>query len=141
MDKSLYFEDEKLISEADNKLITLTTHRVRMNTGSRIVSIMLSQVSSVEIHYITNIWYLIVAIVSALGGIFYSLSEEDPSGFIIGGIIAVVFYYIFIKTKKHTLSIGSSSNKINFQIKGVGHENIIRFVNDLEKAIAKQTLK
>lgn len=141
MDKSFYFENEKLVSEADNKLVTLTTHRVRMNTGNRIVSIMLSQVSSVEIHYLTNVWYLIIGGIIGLGGLLYTISEEDISGLVIGGIIAAIFYFLFIKTKKHALSIASSSNKIDLMLKGMKHSNILTFVNDLEQAIVNLTLK
>ncbi|NOQ26996.1 MAG: hypothetical protein GQ564_16670 [Bacteroidales bacterium] len=141
MDKSLYFNDEKLVSEADNKLVTLTSHRIRMNTGNKIVSIMLSQVSSIEIHYVTNILYLIIAAIGAVGGIILTISEGDVSGLIIGGVIAAIFYFAFVKTKKHTLSIESPSNKIEIMIKGMSHENILGFVNDVEQAIAKLTLK
>lgn len=141
MDKSLYFKDEKLISEADNKLITLTTHRIRFNTRFKIVSIMLNQVSSVEIHYVTNVWFLIFAGISSVGGVVYSISEEDPAGLILGGIIAIVFFAFYRLTRKHTLSIKSSSNTIDLLIKGMTHENILGFVNDLEEAIAKYTIK
>jgi hypothetical protein len=141
MDKTHYFKEEKLISEADNKLITLTTHRVRLNTGFKIVSIMLYQVSSVEIHYVTNFWYLIFAGISGIAGVAYYLSEAEATGLIVCGIVALLFLAIYRMTKKHTLSIKSSSNSIDISIKGMTHEHILGFVNDLEEAIAKYNVK
>jgi len=55
MDKKYIFEGETLITETEDNVITLTTHRVRYNSSSsssaHIISIMLEKISSIEIQY------------------------------------------------------------------------------------------
>ncbi len=55
MEHTELLENEQIITESTNNVVTLTTHRVRYNSSStgqaHIVSIMLEKVSSIEVHY------------------------------------------------------------------------------------------
>lgn len=72
MDKKYLFEGERLISESDDNVVTLTSHRLRYEASSKgsghVVSIALEKISSIEIHYKSWILILFLGILFAAAG-------------------------------------------------------------------------
>lgn len=117
-------ENEKLISESDNKQIRLTTHRLRYHDApsrnSNVISIMLDKISSIELKYESNIWLLIIGIITI------------P---VIIGIILLIIYFV---SKKHTVIITPDGGKpIIFEIKGMKRDYLEDFINKVEGASMK----
>lgn len=119
-------DNEKLIS--GNKQLKLTTHRLRYydssSKKSNFTSIMVDKISSIELTYQSNIWLLIIGIVTIGAGI---------------GIILIILFYT---TKKHVVSVtpdGGSS--VIFQIKGMKRDSIEDFIQKVENTSMKLKYK
>lgn len=118
-------ENEKLITESDNKQIRLTTHRVRYHEtptkDSNFTSIMLDKISSIELtYYKSSIWLLIIGILTL------------P---ILVGLILIV---IFFTSKKHIVSITpDGGNPIIFETKGMKRDFLESFIDKVEAASLK----
>ena len=142
MDKKNLFEGETLISESDDNVITLTSHRLRYNSSSagtgHIVSIMLEKISSIEVHYKSWILVLFFGILLAAGGLFMGAQNRGDimvAGLATGGI-CILLYFL---TRKHVITISSDGgSKINFQTKGMKRETLLDFINKIEAAKASR---
>ncbi len=140
MEQKDLFPKETIITESDDKVVTLTTHRIRYNSSSYgradIVSIMLEKISSIEAKYTSLIIVLIIGIAIALIGIAMGLSNNSNShagkGILINGGIFILVYH---GTRKHPVTITSDGGtKITFETKGMKRETILDFINKVEKA-------
>jgi hypothetical protein len=142
METKHLFEGEEIITQSDDKTVTLTTHRLRYNSSSydkaHIISIMLEKISSIEIHYKSWILFLLAGIIIIAGGLLAGANNqgEAMSAGIFVGLILVVIYYF---TRRHVVTIASDGGaNINFQTKGMKRETIIDFINKIEKAKNKK---
>ena len=117
-------ENEKLITESDGRQIMLTTHRIRYHetasANSNFISIMLDKISSIELTFHSNIWLLIIGIITA------------P---ILIGIILIV---IFFKTRQHIIKITPDGGQsITFQTRGMSRDKVEEFISKVENASMK----
>ena len=117
-------ENEKLILESDNRQIMLTSHRLRYHEStsknSNFISLMLDKISSIELTYQSNIWLLIIGIIT------------------IPLIIGIVFIIQFFTTKRHVVSIIPDGGKpIVFETKGMKRDYLEDFINKVEDASFK----
>lgn len=129
----------EVVTSNDNKII-LTNHRIQMNDSmwgqSFFISIFLEDISSIETKYKSYIFFLILAGISVLGGIFGVVSgnEEAFLSLIFGGIFFAAWWF----TRKHVISISSNGgSSLNFIVQGMGNEQINDFVYKV--SLAKQT--
>ncbi len=117
-------ENEQIITESDNKRIVLTSHRIRYNESgyqnANMTSIMLKQVSSIEITYESKLIYLIIGVITL------------P---IIVGLLFLLLYYF---SRKHVVVISSTGGAaIHFETKGMKREALNDFIDNVEEAINK----
>ncbi len=117
-------ENEKLITESGNRQVMLTTHRLRYHLttskNSDYCSIMLDKISSIEVKYQVNIWYLIFGIITL------------P---IVVGLILLFMYY---RSRVHVISVTSDGGiSIAFATKGMKRDDVDAFIFKLESAAMK----
>ncbi|KAB1064735.1 hypothetical protein [Salibacter halophilus] len=118
-------DNEKLITESNNKQIRLTTHRLRYHEtpkrNSNFTSIMLDKISSIELtYYKSNVWLLIIGIITI------------P---VLIGIVLIIIYY---KSKRHVVSITPDGGKpIIFETKGMKRNFLESFIDKVEAASMK----
>ena len=121
-------ENEKLITESDNKQLRLTTHRLRYHESasknSNFTSIMIDKISSIELTYQSNIWLLIIGVLTLI---------------ILVGVILIVLFFL---TKKHVISIIPDGGKpIILEVKGMKRDFLEDFNNKVEGASMKLKYK
>ena len=117
-------ENEVLITESGNKQIRLTSHRLRYHEGtsknSNYTSIMLDKLSSIELKYHSNIWLLIIGILT------------------LPILVGVVLIILFFTTKRHVVSITpDGGNAIVFETKGMKRDFLDEFIQNVESASIK----
>jgi hypothetical protein len=132
-----YFPGETLLIESDNKVLALTTHRVRYDAIGRgggwadrteLVSIMLEEVASCAI---TRTSYPILLLL-ALAGLVLALLADDMA--IIGVALAVLFAGGFFLSQRQVLLIASAGGKIQVNTAGMSLQSVREFVDEIEKA-------
>jgi hypothetical protein len=121
-------ENENLILESENRQLMLTTHRLRYHesasSNSNFTSIMLDKISSIELTYQTNIWLLIIGIIT------------------IPAVIGIILIILFFTTKKHIVSVSpDGGNPIIFETKGMKRDYLEDFIFKVEKASLALKLK
>lgn len=118
-------DNEKLITESEDKRLKLTSHRLRhyKNTSSKsdFTTIMLDKISSIELtYYKSSIWLLLVGILTI------------P---IVLGLILIIMYFF---SKKHVVSITpDGGTPIMFETKGMKREFLEDFIDKIESASLK----
>jgi hypothetical protein len=118
-------DNEELILESDNKQIRLTTHRLRYyetpKRDSNFNSIMLDKISSIELtYYKSSFLMLLLGIVT------------------IPILIGLVIIYLYIKSKKHVVSVTPDGGKpIIFETLGMKRDFLEDFIDKLESASMK----
>lgn len=145
MEANQFFEGEQLITQSDDKTLTLTNQRLRYNSSNysnaHIVSIMLNNISSIEIHYKSSVLMLIIGVLLVIGGVIMGASDQGEA-FVAGvglGCLFVLFYFL---TRKHVITISSDGgSKINFQTKGMKREILLDFINKIELAKSNMAQK
>ena len=130
-----YFADEKLLIEADNKVLVLTTHRLRYDSldgglavRKELVSILLEELVSCAI---TRISYPLLLLL-ALGGVMLALLMEGAA--IVGIALAVLFTGGFFASQRRVLLISSAGSKIQVNIAHMSLQSLREFVDEIEDA-------
>lgn len=138
MEKKDLFNGEEIITQSDSNIVTLTNLRIRYSDSelskAHIISILLEKISSIEIHYSSQILYLIIGVIAAgFGGFAMMNGTEDYGALIV--IVGLILIALYFSSKRHLITISSDGGgKINFQAKGMKKESILDFVNKVEKA-------
>lgn len=140
MQQNELFNDEKIITQSDGNLITLTNYRIRYTDKewrrAFIVSILLKNVSSIQIKFKSNLILLGLAIIVLSATIGIALGGASGDVLIYGFVAGLILIAIYFSTRKHYLTISSKGgDKINFYTKGMGQDKVIDFVNRVEKAM------
>jgi len=138
MEANQLLNGEQIITESDDKSITLTSFRIRRNVSgggqAHIVSIMLEKVSSIEVHYSSWIILLGLGILFGLAGLFAGANNKGDvmvPALLIGGVLVIAYFM----TRKHVVTVASDGGaKINFQTRGMKRDAIIEFINKIERA-------
>jgi hypothetical protein len=125
--------EERIVSESDNKEVILTTHRVRHTTNktgkAQVTSIMLDELDSCEIRSISSPFFLVVAALVFLGGLFIG-DDAIAYGFVIGLIFVGVYYF----TRTQVISLRSSSSVIDFKTAVMNLETAESFIDTVESS-------
>lgn len=131
MEKQEYLPGEELVTESENKLITLTNFRLRFYSSNRgsayIVSLMLNKISSIEVHY-KSLWFLLIpSIILIVGGLLAGAQNQGDI-MIAGLVIGLLLALIYILSRKHIVTVSSMGGaKINFRNKGNETRNANEF--------------
>lgn len=125
--------------ESGNGLIRLTNYKIRYVSKSfgraRIVSIMLNEVSAIEVYFRSFIPALIVGVLFLLAALLIAADSprsQSPLGLAVVGLVFIVYYFL---SRKHVVSIVARGKRsIDFESRGLNTEAIMRFVDKVEKA-------
>jgi hypothetical protein len=133
-----YFPDEKVLIESDNKVLTLTTHRLRYDAigkgggwadRTELVSIMHEELASCAI---TRTSYPVLLLL-ALAGLVLALVVDDSA--IIGFALAVLFAGGFFLSQRQVLLFTSSGGgKIQVNTASMSLQAVREFVDEVEQA-------
>lgn len=141
MEKQEYLPGEELVTESENKLITLTNFRLRYYSSNRgsayIVSLMLNKISSIEVHY-KSLWFLLIIGIVVIAGGLLAGAQNQGDMMIAGLVIGLVLILIYFLSRKHVVTVSSMGGaKINFETKGMKRETLMNFINKIEGEILK----
>lgn len=136
---------ESILTQSDNGHITLTTHRLRYNneafSKAKIISIMLENISSIEVDYKSWFLMLVLGVFVGIAGVGMSIvgaNEEAPDlqkdglGLFVVAAFCIVIYLF---SRRHVISIASKGGaRISFYTKKIGRGSVIEFIDKIEKA-------
>jgi hypothetical protein len=142
MEKKDLLDGEEIITQSDENIVTLTNFRIRYTdtqfNQAHIISIMLEKISSIEMHYASQIYYLLAGIIVSAFGIITTANHTNEYG-VFAIIIGLILVGMYFSSRRYLLTISSDGGgKINFQAKGMKKETILDFVNKVEKAADKK---
>ena len=130
--------EEKVLIEANDGILTLTTHRVRLDQRasgkSRLIGITLDAVASCGLVTRSLPLLLVVAGLIALFG-FVQLTQR--SGTDTGAVlllVAAAFVAAYFFTRSSVLAVASAGETISVAVKGMSRDAIVDFVETLERA-------
>lgn len=132
--------NEKIILRSDNNLITLTNYRIRLRDSSwgkaNIVSILLQNISSIEVKYKANIYYFVLSIIFFFSALILQISSNYQI-VVYAVILGLVALGLFFYTRKHFVLVSSKggNNTIAFETKSMSTDKIVEFVDEVEKQI------
>jgi hypothetical protein len=129
------FKNESVITRSENDEVILTTHRVRHKKSgtSSMITMMLDSVSSIRVRYESQPILILLGIGCLVGAGILS-TQTDGTYAVLLLILAIVFILLFLSSRRHVISIASSSASIDFQTKEMKREKVLDFVNNLEQA-------
>lgn len=125
---------ETIVTRSDSDAVVLTTHRIRYQDKDSLTSIMLDKVSGVEMRYTRKPLFLVMSLLSVTAGAYLLVETASTVAavFIVAGII---LFFLYIDSRKHIVSIASSSTRITFHTKSMGKEEVKRVITLLEAQI------
>jgi hypothetical protein len=126
--------NEQIITKSDSDVIKLTTHRIRYQDDQTLTSIMLDQVSGIDIQYTSKPLLIFIGLVFGASGIYFMINETDGTVGVLLFVAAAIALFMFLGSRKHVVAIGSSSSKIIFHTKGMNQKAVHDFVNKVEEA-------
>lgn len=132
---NLLFKDESILSRSADDTIILTTNRIRQRLeGGKIVnSVMLDNIDAVRSEFESRPWLIGLGIASFLAAaIFYAGNESSFS--VIGVIAGITFIIMYFSSRRHVITIRSSSTSIVFQTNDMSEEQVLEFLNRVEEA-------
>jgi len=138
------FSGEEILTQSNKSIVTLTTHRIRYNNSesgsAHIVSMLLENLSSIEVNYKSNPVVLALGVIIAVCGIIMSNNTHDTSIAIAGLAIGAVLILYYFRSRKHIISIASNGGaKIQFETGGMKRDAVIEFINKIETAKHKRS--
>ncbi|UII33912.1 hypothetical protein LVD17_08800 [Fulvivirga ulvae] len=129
-------KNESLLVKSESEVVVLTTHRIRYQDDKELISIMLKQVSGIEVKYTSHPILIILAIISGITGVV-SLGNLADHLSVLLLITAGVLIALFFSSRKHVITISSASSRLIFHTKGMGKQAVENFVDKVEAAIAE----
>ena len=133
-----YLPGEKIVWRTKGNELVLTTHRIRWQTTrwgkKHIVSIMLEEVKSCELHYDSHPTLVVLAVIAAVLGIFGAVMfDERWAIFIVGIGTSAVFFGLFQMTRRLVLIISAGDSAIVVDTGNWGAGIAIELVDKLEE--------
>lgn len=131
-------QGERMLLEANNKVFTLTTHRVRYAVAgrgqARVVSLMLEAVTTCELTHTTYPLVLAVAALFLVGGALISNNSSDSSPLIGGLLIAAVLVTVYFVTRRQVLRVASPSSHFDLLLTGMSLDNATAVIDSIQQA-------
>lgn len=129
------FAGEKIITESNDKSVTLTSHRIclerRSMSRSYNQNIMLEHVTSTEIFRTNFVYLLVIGCICFALGLHFGTQEMAEATMGAAGV-GLVFIAAYIYTKSNVIVIGSPSTKMQIYATGMKREMIVSFINKIE---------
>jgi hypothetical protein len=126
---------ERTVSESSDETVLLTTHRVRLDRGTReFVTITLHQVASCSIGTRSHPILLVLAAVVWLGAFQVAGERMGTIPFLIGGIAGALIVLLYVLSREQNIVIASAGESIRIKTRGMSREACVQFVDDLERA-------
>jgi hypothetical protein len=141
------FEGEQIVSSSDNGYVTLTTHRISMESKefgrSYYIAIFLEDISSIQMHYrsfMTALWIGIFAFTGSIYTFFMNTGNYDDQMFakvlLFAAIISVA---IWLFSKRRIVSIYPNGGKpMEFLANQMSHESIQSFLAQVQLTKAQR---
>lgn len=131
------FPNEKVITESDGRVLTLTTHRICLEekAGGRLnyQHIMLEHVTSTEVTGINYFYLLWLAGIFVAASLYLGMNDASEQS-VFSFAIAVFLVIVFFVTRQYTIIIGCASTKIKVNATNMSKETISDFLNKVELA-------
>jgi len=126
---------ERRVSESSDGTVVLTSHRVRLDQGSRrFVSIALEEVASCSIGTHSYPVLLILAAVVWLGSFQFAGERVGTIPFLIGGLVGALIALLYVLSREQVIVIASAAESIRIRTRGISRADCVQFVDDLERA-------
>jgi hypothetical protein len=129
------FTDEVIVSQLSDKTVTLTSHRIVKQDSYHNQSVMLEHVTSCENKYTTKEWMIwaarILFTLCIIAG--YYLGSRNPEFAVSLGGLSVILLIAYYFSRNNQIIIGSPSTKMFISVSGIKRENILHFINQIEK--------
>jgi len=127
-------DKEIIITSAEDDKIVLTSYRIRQQSaeGNDLVSIMLDNVSSIQVTYHAQPLWLVAAAIGLLATFWFSQGAMEI--WISTLLLSLIAVIIFIISRKHRVRIAASTASINFDTKGLNRNAVYTFVSQVEQA-------
>ena len=118
----------------------ITNYRVwhQDNFGGKMhfVSILLKNISSIEVHYQNKKLLLLLGIVFIIAGLMCGFGVGELGLSLIGTIPGIIFIVLYFLSRKHVITISSNGgSKIDIYTSGLSRDSIFKFVNSVETSI------
>lgn len=134
----LLSNESELVSSNEGKII-LTNQRIHMSDkewGNEYnITIFLEDISSIEMHYKSNMIFFMLGVVAGLF-CFYSYASGNDSG--AGGIsliATIVLFVLYWVSRKHIVSITSHGGKaLNFEAASLPEYEMQKFLAKVQEA-------
>ncbi len=146
MKPKILLENENIILELNrnDNVLVLTSERVRQsNKGwiyNDITSILLKEISSITVHYRSNIIFVILAVIAGLFT-FITITNNGNSDFIAYGLLSTILLIVlFFVTRKQSICIRAANGKIDYDIRGYSNDKLLELIDTIELAISKNNL-
>ena len=128
-------DKEEKIAELLKGQVTLTTHRVRyerkIGGDPCLTSIMLEDLCWCDMVYRSNFILILlgimVSIISVVVGFIYSYAFT-------GILLGLIFIVAYFSGRGSILALASAAGKMKFEVKGVGFQDIVDFIDQVEDA-------
>jgi hypothetical protein len=125
---------ERQVSESSDGSIVLTSHRVRLDQGSELVSICLEQVASCTIGTRSHPILLVIAAVVWLGSFQFAGERVTTLAFLIGTVVGALIVGVFVMSRAQVIVIASPGESIRIRTRGMTRAACVQFIDDLERA-------
>ncbi len=134
MKQNYLLEHEKIITTSGNGNAILTNLRIQYSDKkwgkAYTLSMLLKNISTVEVNYKSNRLLLIIA------GLIFLVGLITGEQLFISTTIAVLLTLFFLVTRRHYITIASNGGaKMNLLVKGMKSKNVLHFLNQIEQAV------
>ncbi|WP_162054750.1 PH domain-containing protein [Pontibacter pamirensis] len=138
MEQEQLFENEQIITQSSEGVVTLTTHRIRYATSgwghAQITSMMLESISSIQSHFKSVPLLIILGATAFIAGIFLGANNEGGgavASFAVGAMLIILYF----ASRKHVVTVSSKGGAaFSFLAKGMDQYEITRFIDQVEEA-------
>jgi len=135
---NLLSNETVLVRSNDDKII-LTNLRIHLTSRkfgrSYQITVFLEDISSIENVYKSNIYYLILAVLSFFLGIVNSTNRDNVPGIYGGFILGGIFLSLWLSTRGHQVSFCSKGGSaLNFFVDQMDDQQVEDFIHKVEEA-------
>ncbi len=129
---------ERILFESEANRLTLSSHRVRLDTGkggnARLVSIMLEELCSCEITRSHYPGLLLLALFFVVAGYACKSQYREDDFLYIGITVAVVMVIFYLASRNQVLSLESAGGSIKVSTSSMNFDEARDFIDRVEAA-------
>ncbi|MDI9363416.1 MAG: hypothetical protein QM541_00595 [Flavobacterium sp.] len=132
------FADESIVTESNDKSVTLTSHRIcfekRGLQTSVTKNIMLEHITSCESVINKYFFWLVLTLV----GLLMLFSGANNNIKQIGGLLGIIGVAAFFLTRKAFVKVASPTSEILINVKGMDRGKVSEFIDKIEQTKHKR---